>query len=259
MGLAYRHADWLILRQVDHYLDLTGPQKESLGRNLAPMLARHRTEALPAYEAFLHDIHLRVSRGLTREDLDWVFSRYDSLRADLVEQLIGNGAMVLTSVDDRQIEHLQQVMQKDSQKADRLLRQGKEVRLTKRAGDTVEFVEEWLGPLTADQRARISAMSLALPDLRGPWHEYQQQAQQDLIEALRTRASADVVAARLRAWFLFPELHAPPAYRKSFETMRAGVKDMVVGIDRMTTPQQRTHVLNKLQALIDTIHDLRVS
>jgi len=41
--------------------------------------------------------------------------------------------------------------------------------------------------------------------------------------------------------------------------MHEGTKDMVVAIDRMATPQQRTHALKKLQGLIDTVHDLQVS
>jgi len=249
----------LIVWQVDHYLDLNSEQKASLGRSLAPMLARHRTEALPVYEAFLRESSARVRRGLTRQDLDWAFGRHDSLRADLVEQLIGNGAVLLTSVNNQQIEHLERALQKDSEKTERLLKLSKEDRLAKRAADTLEFVEEWMGPLSADQKSRITAMSLALPDLRGFWYESQRQSQQELLQALREHATQDVLAARLRDWFLFQGRHAPATYQQSFETMRSGAKDMILAVDRMSTPQQRAQVLSKLQELINTVHDLQVS
>src|SRR6185295_7613645 len=256
---AYRHADWLIVWKVDHYLDLTSEQKASLGHDLAPMLARHRSEALPVYEAFLRDIHHRAARGLTREDLDWIFARYHSLRTDVVEQLIGQGTVLLVSVDDKQIEHFEGALQKDRRKAERLLKSSKEERLAKRAADTMDFVEEWLGSVMEEQKAKITAMSYALPDLRVTWEEYQRQAQQELLKALRAHANSDVVATKLRAWFLSPEQHAPQAYRRSRELMHEGTKDMVVAIDRMATSKQRTHALNKLQGLIDTVHELQVS
>ena len=259
LGMAYRHADWLIIRQVDHYLDLTEPQKASLGRSLAPMLARHRAQALPLYEGFLSEIRMRVSRGLTREDLDWVFARYDSLRTDLVEQLIGNGAVLLTSVDDQQIEYFEGALRKDREKHDRILRLSKEERLAMRADNTVELVEEWLGQLRPDQKAEIVAISLALPDLRGAWQEHQWQVQQNLLKALRSHAKSDVVALRLREWFLFQDHQISPVYRQAFEAMRTGTKDMVLAIDHMATPQQRVHAIRKLQGFIDTIHDLQVS
>ena len=259
LALAYRHADWLILWEVDHYFDLTSEQKASLDRNLKVLLARHRTEALPAYEGFLSQIQERVWSGLRREDVDWGFTTYQNLRADLFERIVGDGAVFLASVDEHQVQYLEQALRKDNQKSDQLLKVGTEERLAKRARATVEFVEDWLGELTADQKRRITTMSRALPDLQGPWLAYQRHQQQELLHQLRIRRSPEVLSAYLRDWLIFPERRAPPAYQRALDDMRAGVKDMILAVDRMATQQQRSHALEKLHSLIDTIHELAVS
>jgi hypothetical protein len=259
LALAYRHADWLILWEVDHYFDLTLEQKTSLDRNLKVLLARHRTEALPAYEAFLSQIRERVRSGLAREDVDWAFTAYQRLRADLFERIVGDGAVFLASVDERQVQYLEQALRKGNQKSDRLLKVETEERLAKRARATVDFVEDWLGALTADQKRQITTMSRALPDLQGPWVNYQRHQQQELLHQLRTRQSPEVLSAYLRDWLIFPERQAPPAYQRALEDLRVGTRDMILAVDRMASPQQRSHAIEKLHDLIDTIHELAVS
>src|SRR3982751_243644 len=81
--LVYNHADWLLLRQLDGYFDLSRPQKAFVSARLDAILDRHRREALPHYEAVIEQVHRRVQSGLTDADLDWAFTQYDQLRVDL--------------------------------------------------------------------------------------------------------------------------------------------------------------------------------
>jgi predicted translin family RNA/ssDNA-binding protein len=259
LDLAYRHADWLIVWQVDHYLDLTSEQKAALGRSLKPFLSRHRAEALPVYEAFLGDVRTRVSGGLNREDLDWIFARYQALRAELLDPLVGDGAVLLTSVHEKQIAHLERALRKDGRKAERVLKLGREERLAKRAAAAIELAEDWLGSLTTQQKQGLTDMSLALPDLQGAWQAYQREAQSGLLQALREHAPTEVLASRLRDWLVFPEHRVPADFQHAVTVMRGGIKEIVIELNRLATPGQRTHLLAKLQSLIDTIHDLRTS
>src|SRR4249920_2796338 len=86
----YRYADWFILWQADHYLNLTSDQRYDLAQRLTPLLARHRHEAIPQYETFLLQIRQRLERGLTNQDLDWVYATYDRLRTDLFDRVIAD-------------------------------------------------------------------------------------------------------------------------------------------------------------------------
>src|SRR3982751_4576670 len=73
--LVYNHADWLLLRQLDGYFDLSRSQKAFVSARLNTILERHRREALPHYEAMIQQVQRRIQDGLTETDLDWAFTQ----------------------------------------------------------------------------------------------------------------------------------------------------------------------------------------
>ena len=253
----YRYADWLILWQVDRYFDLTSNQRHDLAQQLKPLLARHRREAIPQYESFLVQFRQRFERGLTGQDLDWVYAGYDRLRADLFERVVADGGVFLASVDSRQVRTLEAALQKDNEKAVRLAQAPPAERLKKRAYATLDALEDWLGPLSEDQEAQIREWSLALPDTQPAWVRYQQQRQQELLALLHQSRTPERVAVELRTMFVYQDHTAPQAYQDAVRQMRADIKTMALAIDQRLTPDQRHHAVTKLQRLIDDLHALQ--
>lgn len=253
----YRYADWIILWQVDHYFDLTSDQRHDLTVRLTPLLARHRHEAIPQYEAFLVQIRQRLERGLTSQDIDWAYATYDRLRADLFDRLVTDGGVLLASVDPRQVRTFEDALQKDHDKAARLVQAPAPERLKKRAHATIDWLEDWLGPLSKDQAAHIREWSLALPDTQQVWFAYRQQLQQELLALLHQPRTPERIAGELRAMLVYLDQHAPQDYQDAVRQMRAAVKTMALAIDQRLTPDQRHHAVTKLQRLIDQLHDLQ--
>jgi uncharacterized protein DUF6279 len=254
---AYRYADWLILWEVDHYFDLTSDQRRDLAQRLTPLLARHRHEAIPQYESFLLQVRQRVERGLTSQDVDWVYASYDRLRADLFDRLVADGGVFLASIDSRQVRTFEEALQKDNEKALRLVQAPASERLKKRAHDTIDWLEDWLGSLSKDQEAKIREWSLALPDTQQASVAYRLQRQQELLTLLRQPRTPERVAQELRTILVYPDQHAPQAYQDAVGQMRAAVKTMALAIDQFLTADQRHHAVSKLQRLIDQLHDLQ--
>jgi hypothetical protein len=256
LSLGYRHADWLIGRQLDHYLDLTSSQLRIVKGRLQPLLSRHRTEALPQYEQFLKDLRVRLSRGLTPEDLEWTFASYDRFRADLFERAIPEGGELVTLLKDKQIQHLERVFRKEDAQAERLIQGATAVRLDERTRKGVAMAEEWLGPLSREQTARLRDMIVALPDSQPVWWQYRRQRHEELVTLLRTSTSAEQITATLRRIFIQSD-HLPPAdYPKMMTEMRAALTGLVLEVDRMLTPIQRRHALLSIQKVIDELHAL---
>ena len=253
----YRYADWLILWQVDHYVDLTSDQRHDLAQRLTPLLARHRHEAIPQYESFLVQFRQRFERGLTGQDLDGVYAGYDRLRADLFDRVVADGGVLLASVDSRQVRILEAALQKDHEKAARLVQDPAPERLKKRADATLGWLEDWLGSLSKDQEAQIREWSLALPDTQQAWVAYQQQRQQELLTLLHQSRTPEHVAGELRTMFVYQDHTAPQAYQDAVRQMRAAIKTMALAIDQQVTADQRRHAVTKLQGLIDQLHDLQ--
>jgi len=247
-----------ILWQADHYLNLTSDQRHDLAQRLTPLLARHRHEAIPQYEIFLLQIRQRLERGLTNQDLDWVYATYDRLRTDLFDRVVADGGVILASVDSRQVRTLESALQKDNAKVARLMQAPASERLKKRANATIDLLEDWLGSLSKDQEAQIREWSLALPDTQQFWATYQQQRQQELLALLRQPRTPESVAGELRALLVFyPDHTASQASQDAVHQMRTAVKTMALAIDQQVTSDQRHHAVTKLQQLIEQLHDLQ--
>lgn len=253
----YRYADRIILWQLDHYFDLNSDQRHDLTQRLSPLLGRHRQEALPQYETFLLDIRQRIERGLTGPDVDWAYTTYDHLRADLFERLVVDGGVFLASVDSRQTRTFESRLQKDNAKAARAIHHSVHERLNERAETILDGLKDWLGRLSKEQRDQIRQWSLALPDTQEVWLAYRQQHQQELLTLLHRPRTPERAARELRAIFLSHDQPTSVPYHDAVRRMREGAKTMALAIDQQITPEQRRHVVAKLQRLIDQIHDLQ--
>jgi hypothetical protein len=256
--LAYRHADWYLLWKIDHYVDLNREQRAYVKGRLHDLLVHHQREALPVYELYLNEVKLKLSDRLTREEVDWIFERYEQLRADLVDRLLPDGAALLTSIDAGQVGHLERMLSKDNDKADREVKVEAEVRHLQRASRTLDLLRDWLGPLNRQQEQRIKDLVRTLPDLERSRLAYVQERERELFELLRSDGNVDFLRERLRLWFLFPE-RVVPAYGRSVGEFRQSLKHMALAIDDLLTPPQRSRVLGRLQSLINDIHSLHTS
>lgn len=257
LGFLYNHADWLALWQLDRYFDLTSTQKRFLGARLTHILERHRAEALPKYRSLLVQLQHALHDELTDEEVDWVFDAYVELRTELFELMVEDGADFLASVDDRQLRYLARTFERENRELADRLAVSQRVRLSERASATVEWLDDWLGPLTAEQDERVRAMSLALPDTLQAWLDYRRHRQHAFLALVRDSAvTGEPIDQPLREWLVYPEREAPAAYLGAREDMRREVKKMALAIDRIVTPEQRRHLLAELEELIHDLHDL---
>jgi len=255
----YRHADRLVTWKVDDYFDLRSEQKQFVRSRVQSILASHRREALPVYEAFLAEVKHRSADGITRQEVDWAFARYEQLKQDLFQRVSGDAVLFLTSINEGQVRYLEHVFRKEQDKWQHLLGVPVSERLDRRASDTVRWLTDWLGTLTKDQRDRVVELSRRLPDVQRIRLEYRSARQRQFVETLwKTREPAALIHG-LANLMLAPMNEAPPTYRAAMERFEHAVRDMIVEVDQMITPQQRSHALGKLQELIDDIHQLRVS
>jgi hypothetical protein len=257
LATTYRYADRIVLWKLDHYFDLNRDQRHDVAKRLAPLLDRHRHEALPQYETFLREVRQRVERGLSGPDVEWAYATYDRLRTNLFERLVADSGVFLASVDARQVRSFESALEKDHAKAERLTHTSASERLNKRAEATLDWLKDWLGPLTKEQREQIRQWSLALPDTQQVWLAYRQQRQQELLTLLHQPRTPERTAQELRTMFVNHDQTAPQSYQNAVRQMRENAKTMALAIDQQVTPEQRRHAVAKLQRLIDQIHDLQ--
>ncbi|HEY6084493.1 MAG TPA: DUF6279 family lipoprotein [Nitrospira sp.] len=253
--LLYNHADWLIVRQLDSYFDLSKSQKSFAYARLDTILNRHRHEALPRYETVLREAGAKVARGLQPDDLDWAFTQYDQLKRDLFTRFVPDGADFLRLVKDKQIERLRKTLHNRLAREEELLRDSKQVRLTKRADRIVSLAQEWLGPLSRRQEQDMARMAMDLPDTLPLWYAHQLKRNEQLLTLVESRHQVAFVDG-FTEWMVEHERDGDPQFIHAVKQQRQHMTALILAIDRLATPEQRRHVLAKLDELANTIHTL---
>jgi hypothetical protein len=254
--LLYNHADWLITRQLDSYLDLSRPQKAFVSARLDSILDHHRHEALPLYVDVLRQMQIRIQRGLTSDDLDWAFVQYDQLRADLLGRFAQDGADFVYLIEAPQVSRIRSVLEKRLAKQEELLHDQREIRLVQRTKRIVALAREWLGPLSGQQEQEVMQLGMAFPDTLPALYAHERERNEHLLAVLESRAYGDT-GARFYEWLVYPDQNADPRFLEVAGQLKCHIASLVLALDRLATPNQRNHVLAKLGDLVRTIEQLR--
>jgi hypothetical protein len=254
-SLIYNHADWLLTRQLDGYLDLSRSQKAFVSTRLDGVLDRHRQEALPRYEQVVSEVQQRVQRGLTSGDLDWALGQYEQLRADLFARFAKDAADFVRLVEDRQIPRLQHALRQRLAKQEKLVREGLDARLAKRTEQILALAKEWLGPMTRRQEQEVTQLAMEFPDTLPVTYAHQLQRNEQLLDVLASRHREDCFT-KVYDWLVNQERDADPQFLQASGQLKDHIRRLILALDRLATPAQRHHVLAKLDDLAKTIHQL---
>jgi hypothetical protein len=257
-SLLYNHADWLIARQIDGYFGLNKPQKTFVSSRLSGILAHHRSDALPRYEAVLGQARERSADGLSPEDLDWAFVQYDQLRADLFTRFVSDGTEFIRQVNDPQVLRLKQSLETRLARDEQLLRDGVEKRQAKRTERILGLAREWMGPLSAQQEQQITKLTMSFPDTLPLWYAHQAYRHQQLLALIQSRQS-EQTAARLEDWLVHQDRDADPRFAEMMTQLRRHIAGLVLDLDRSATPAQRRHFLSKIDDFAALVRRLQAA
>lgn len=255
LTLSYRHADWLIEWQADHYFDLTSGQRKDLRARTHQLLRQHRLEALPQYAEFLGDLKERVRRGLTRDDLEWAYATFDRFRLDLVNRAVPDASALLNTVTASQVRHIEQVLYREEQKARDSMPRSSDARAEARADKALNWAGKWVGPLAAWQKAQLRTDVRMLPDVEPVWLESRTQRRNEFVALLRQPGKTQAAEDLRRIVNPAGEEMSPTRLRVDGE-WRSGLTAVLLRLDGMLTIRQRHHLIHSIEQLIDDIRTL---
>ncbi|HET8721831.1 MAG TPA: DUF6279 family lipoprotein [Nitrospira sp.] len=257
-SLLYNHADWLIARQIDGYFGLNRTQKTFVSSRLSGILAHHRREALPRYEAVLRQARDRAADGLTIADVDWAFSQYDQLRTDLFARFTADGSEFVQQVNDPQVSQLKQALQRRLARQEDLLRDDVRTRLAKRTERILGLAREWMGRLSAEQEQEIARMTMQFPDTLPSWYAHQLYRHEQLIALFESRKS-DQTMERLQDWLIHQDYDTDPRFAEMTKELRRHITELVLALDRSANPAQRRYFLSKIDDLTALVRRLQAA
>jgi len=256
LSLSYRYADWLLYWKIDGYIDLTSDQQPFLQEQLATLQQWHRDEELPRYILFLDDVKEKWQDGLTQAELKSIFQQFTSLWKTLGQRFVTEGTPFLIKINPIQIQNLEQAMHEDNQELLKRIGQTLLERMEKRLERVFEELEDWLGPLTSDQKLHIAGLIRKFPDTTHEWLLNRQRRQANFLALLQSKIAPSKLEQQIFRLFVSPEKGASQAYLTAAQQRTSALFSTILEVDHMITPQQREHASQRVEAIIQELQNI---
>lgn len=254
--LWYNHADWLLLRKIDAYLDLSPEQRAAASERLRQRLEEHRRDELPAYLDYLKRTRTLVADGLDTEEAEWLIRRGLSLARITLERTVPVIAVTLSVVSEAQVQHLEQHFEKVNRNFRRKhLPSSERERFLRSVRRTTLRIEHWTGVLSENQRQQVSELRTAFPQNARQWLRYNVGKQQRLLVLLREHADAETLSEFLIDWWINLEGRGPSLKQRTDESFDALTR-LVVGVDASLDNAQRRFLFRRMDNYIEQIEEL---
>ena len=227
-----------------------------LQTHLTQLHSWHREQEIPRYVSFLQTIHRHWQDGLTQQELDEIFDQYAVLRERLGSQVASESVEFLTTVNSDQVQHLEEVMQAENQELLTEFGEDPQSRKVQRVEKVLDWLRTWLGDIPPVQRKRISEVIEQYPDTIDQWLEYRAYRQHQFTTLLRSGADAPTIEKQVHDWLVTPGRDAPYSYADVARNRKRHLKKTILAIDGMVTHDQRQHASDRLNDLIEEVHQM---
>ena len=256
--VGYNQADTLLSWMAHDYFDLDATQRHDFNARLDPLLKWHRQEQLPEYARFLGEIKQRGQRTITPDDATWIMEGAKARYRVLAQKGTQDAAEMMMTFTPDNIRALEKSFDKVNQKFVREYKLDGAVEARKRARlqRTLKLIREWTGSLTHAQEVRITALNEAIPSADHLRHQDRQRRQKEFLALLNARQNKAEFSRALRTWLTDWEKNRPAEIDTTLNDVNEKRIALYLEVERMLTPQQRTHVLQKIQDYIDDVNAL---
>lgn len=261
MQFAYKNLSWFIKPLLYEVCDFDRQQKKVIDEELRNYLAWNRKEMLPRYVEFLRKVSARIE-GLPQPGKTIpLFKANDPLKAEALalyhESLaptIAPTVRVLRTLSPRQVEQLKSFFAANNDKRRALwIKPTQEESLAARSERTVQGLQEWSGPLTAEQKARVDVLSRELPFFPEKILETRKHWQERLIAILEAGKGERELTELLSQWLKTRQAAPDEEGRKHQAQFEAAVEKLTVGLLALLDTKQRGVLAGKLKGLAEDL------
>jgi len=251
--LVYPHLGWLVPWYVSDYISLDSDQKTMLEARLSRLLDWHCRTQLPAYAATLRSLGRDLaddSRPVTAATLQAYNTRLIELWKELLRQIGPDITAILATSADAQIDELFVNLEKQNQKFHKeyidqppdMIFQNREDRMVKRTG-------YWISKLNSEQARALADWNSQLEPIAEEWLQNRQVIQAEARRLLARRHDDPGFRAAMQALIINPENMRSQEYQHKIDVNTAVTINYIVKLDRLLTPDQRSHLLDRIDSL----------
>lgn len=251
--LIYPHLEWLIPWYVSDYISLDDTQKNMLQKRLLKQLDWHCRTQLPAYAESLRAIgrdFADAEQPINYAKIRFHINKLMELYKGLLKQIGPDIHAILITASDAQITELFDNLKKQNQefKAEYVnlpipqLNENRQKRSIKR-------LKYWISNLTAGQKEAISAWSSQLVPTSKDWLQNREILQTEARRLLSQRGSSPELSATLLELIVNSDQMRTAAYQAKIDANIDMTIQLIIRLDRLITPQQRSYLLKRIESL----------
>jgi hypothetical protein len=255
--LSYDHADWLLARMAERYVDLNAEQSDLFRARLTQFHAWHRAEELPLYAAMFDEAAERLAAGLGQRDVEWGIAMVRARAQVLGKYAADELAPLLATLSATQLREIEQRFERDNRKFADAQLSGDAARGTARRGEWLcERFEDWFGVLTPAQRMRIAGLAAAFPEIPALRLEERRRRQAVFLSLLSQPASAEQLRLRLAAFLSRPDSGRSARSGQAMQNWERQFGAVLLDVEDSLSATQRDHAIGKLRAYADQFRQL---
>lgn len=250
----YNRLDFLLPWYVDDYADLNSEQELYLADLLAPFLAWHRTQELPAYSEIITAIEDSLTQPQTPAGIAAIFARMEAawlrLEGQALDWLLDLGAQL----SEEQIAgFLEQMQEQQDEFEEKYLTRSDEAFYNDSYDNLVDNAKEYLGALSDEQRKLLREASQQLLRSDQAWLQERALWLKQLGDLLKREPQwqqrvRDAVAERRE--------NPSPEYRRIYEHNMGVIYQLIAALLNGRSAQQDAFLRDKLDELrkdLDTL------
>lgn len=258
LGLMYSNAAPMLTWMVDEYVDINGNQEDWVKERFTRTLAWHRAAELPEYRKLLENVADRADRPFSEAEVAAIQRDLKAAVGRATTYLLPHIADFLVQLDAEQVTQMEERFRERNRKFARMDAEdgtGAE-RLQRRAKRLFPHLEEFVGPLTAAQRALVTEHLRIAIDTREERKAEWRYRQGATLALLRSRPDREKVLAEMRRLLVDTDSWRRPDYTRKLRDRERQVAEMVAGLSQSLTPEQRDHLQRRLRGYARDLRNL---
>ncbi len=256
--VGYGQIDTVAGWMVQDYFELEPAQRDVFNNRFQRLHQWHRREQLPEYARFFGEVRDRAQKGMRSEDVQWLVDGIKARFAIIAARAAPDATELLADLTPAQIEALRKRLDANNRKFIREHRLDQPPAARKQAQQRrlLSQIKDWVGPLSAEQETRVIALIQPLPLTESLRHEDRLRRQKEFFTLLEQRGNRAVFAPRLRDWLINWENGRSPELARGMDEGWRKRADFYAAVDKLLTPEQRSHFTGRLQDYIEDFREL---
>ncbi|MBM4197129.1 MAG: hypothetical protein FJ197_08545 [Gammaproteobacteria bacterium] len=242
-GFVYQRLDSLAAWYVGSYVTLTDAQEERFRQGVRGVVAWHRETQLPRYLEYLQQLSAASD---TPFDASWLAGRYDhamSMLDDLLVFAVPPVVEAFRGLDERQLSELRANLEEENEELwEEYAGESADERRERRLRSALKSLRRFVGPLSGEQEALVSARLEGLADVSGQWIERRRHWQNRFLGLMSRPQPGPAFAAAVTDLLRRPDQFDDGEYAGRVADNRAIIEAMLADLSRDFTDRQRRHL-----------------